>query len=203
MVNIFGKKNMFTALYNKRPLVEECQIFRVSNTIRSIYLEAKKYYKHIYKEELDFNNEESVKKFIDLVKDNFKVNLTQTINDKTYQTKPNSINLTYTKSNLGRGFIFWFICNGCGRKVRFLYFTPYSEELLCRTCHNLAYEKQNKKKDKLIKELVKNPERMVNYINYGSLKQLLAVIQAVEIIRKAKLEAQKIFDKIRENGSKI
>jgi cell division septum initiation protein DivIVA len=194
---------MFKPLYNKRPIIEECQALRVSNTIRSLYLEAKKYYKHIYKEELDFNNEESVKKFIDLVKDNFKVNLIQTTNDKTHQTKPNPINLTYTKSNLGKGFIFWFVCNGCGRKFRFLYFTPYSEELLCRNCHHLAYEKQNKRSDSLIKELIKNPERIVHYVNYGNLKQLLAVIQANEIVQKAKLEAQKIFDKIRKNSSKI
>jgi len=190
-------------IYNKKPLVEECHAIRVSNLIRSLYLQVKDYYKNIYRKDIDLKDEESVKKFIDLIKDTYKVNLTQTINNETKQTKPNSINLTYTKSNLGKGFILWFICNGCGKKVRFLYFTPYSEELLCRTCHRLAYRKQNLKKDKLIKELIKNPERMVNYVNYGSFKQILAVIQATEIIKRAKLEAQKIFDKIKGNSVTI
>jgi len=194
---------MFRPFYNKRPLVEECQVIRVSNSIRSQYFQVKDSYKNLYGKDVDFQDEESVKKFINLVKGSIRINFTQTVNNETYQSKPNPINLTYTKSNLGKGFIFWFICNGCGRKVRFLYFTPYSEELLCRNCHHLAYEKQNKRSDRLIKELIKNPERMVHYVNYGNLKQLLAVIQATEIIKKAKLEAQKIFDKIRENSSKI
>jgi len=194
---------MFKAFFNKKPLVEECQALRVSNSIRSIYLQVKDNYKKQYGKDVDFKDESSIRKFIDLVKNTIGVNFTQETNNEVYQSKPNPINLTYTKSNLGKGFIFWFICNGCGRKVRFLYFTPYSEELLCRTCHRLTYRKQNLKKDKLIKELIKNPEKMVHYVNYGNIKQLLAVIQATEIIRKAKLEAQKIFDKIRENSVKI
>lgn len=46
-------------------------------------------------------------------------------------------------SNLGRGrgYLFYFICNSCERKVKFLYFHTYTEPPMCRKCYRLPYSK--------------------------------------------------------------
>jgi len=46
-------------------------------------------------------------------------------------------------SNLGRsrGYLFYFICNSCGRRVKFLYFHTYLESPMCRKCYRLPYTK--------------------------------------------------------------
>lgn len=46
-------------------------------------------------------------------------------------------------SNLGRsrGYLFYFICNSCERRVKFLYFHTYVESPMCRKCYRLPYSK--------------------------------------------------------------
>ena len=53
----------------------------------------------------------------------------------------------FVKSNLGseRGVIFYFICNCCGRRAKYLYFLSYADEPLCRICCNLIYNQPNRK----------------------------------------------------------
>ena len=46
---------------------------------------------------------------------------------------------SYVKSNLGRGYIFYFICDGCERRVKHLYMPDGSSQFLCRLCHRLYY----------------------------------------------------------------
>ena len=47
----------------------------------------------------------------------------------------------YVPSNLGRGrgYIFYFICYSCERRVKFLYFHTYVEPPMCRQCYRLPY----------------------------------------------------------------
>jgi hypothetical protein len=45
----------------------------------------------------------------------------------------------YLYSNLGRGFVFFFVCNGCRRRTLHLYMPDGLFTYLCRHCHKLSY----------------------------------------------------------------
>lgn len=134
---------MFKFYFDKKPVVENSQRTDVSVFIRHNYLQITDQMKRISQKKLDLNNEEDVKLFIELIEKGVKLNLKQENNGEASYTEWNSVKVTYTKSNLRKGFVFWFICNICGRRVRYLYFPPNSEVLACRVCHRLAYRKQN------------------------------------------------------------
>lgn len=53
----------------------------------------------------------------------------------------------FTPSNLGRsrGFIFYFICNGCSRRTKYLYSHSLLCEPRCRQCYHLPYRQLNRK----------------------------------------------------------
>ncbi len=132
---------MFKYYFNKRPVVENSQVNNVSVFVRHSYLLIKEKLKE-KGEYLDLNKEEDVQMFIDLVQQSVTVNLRQENSGNVSCTEHmNPMKLAYTRSNLGKGFIFWFICNLCGKKVRYLYFPPNSEVMACRSCHRLAYKK--------------------------------------------------------------
>lgn len=131
---------MFQLFFNKRPLVDECGVVRVNIFVRYCALGLKDKFKILYGKGIDLRFEDSIKKFIKLVGKGVNINLRKEKINGVDSTKPNNIILTYTLSNLGKGFIFWFVCNGCGRRVRFLYIPPHSEDFLCRVCHRLVYK---------------------------------------------------------------
>lgn len=129
--------------FDKRPLVENSQRISASVFVRNFYLELKQKASDDKKVLLDPKKEEFVKDLIEMIGKGSTINLKQEMNGKIEFTDQNQVRMTYTKSNLGRGFIFWFICGVCGRKVRYLYIPPNSQVLACRTCHRLAYDQQN------------------------------------------------------------
>lgn len=49
----------------------------------------------------------------------------------------------YVPSNLGnkRGYIFYFICNGCEKRVKYLYEYDTLSSPLCRTCCRITYKR--------------------------------------------------------------
>ncbi len=51
----------------------------------------------------------------------------------------------FVPSNLKRGFIFYFRCNGCYRRVKYLYEFSTLQSPLCRICCHLHYEQPNRK----------------------------------------------------------
>jgi hypothetical protein len=53
----------------------------------------------------------------------------------------------FVPSNLGKnkGFIFYFICNGCKRRTKYLYFPSMINEPLCRICCRLQYKQPNRR----------------------------------------------------------
>lgn len=171
--------------FDLKPLVEDTSKINISTTIRKLVLDLSEGYKNIHQKEIELNKEDDVKSFVELVKKSIKIN--QTIGDKT--TKVNPVEITYTKSNLGKGFIFWFVCNRCNSKVRHLYCPQHSEDFLCRKCHRLAYEKQNKKGDREVAKLLNDPFLLSRYMNSGSWKQNLYALDAIfmreEIEKKA------------------
>lgn len=132
--------------FDKRPVVENSQRISASAFIRSKYLEIKQKAAENKKELIDLTKEEFVKKLIKMIEAGTTLNLKQEINGKIEFTDPNKIKMTYTKSNLGRGFVFWFICGVCRRRARYLYIPPNSQVSACRICHRLAYERQNNNK---------------------------------------------------------
>lgn len=129
---------MFSLRYGKRPVVEESQKIGVGACVRSFLFETKKKY--------DLNDEASVKALIGDMEIGTNINLKQDYYGKVDYSEPNNVKLTYTKSNLGIGFVFWFICDICSRRVKYLYFPPNSTVLACRNCHRLTYDKQKESK---------------------------------------------------------
>ncbi|MEI7689358.1 MAG: hypothetical protein WCI79_00085 [Candidatus Saccharibacteria bacterium] len=45
----------------------------------------------------------------------------------------------FVPSNLGKGFLFYFVCDGCDRRVKYLYNPDGQNRFLCRICHRVAY----------------------------------------------------------------
>ena len=137
---------MFMHSFDKRPLVENSQRISAGVFVRNFYLELKQKTPDDKKASLDPRKEEFVRDLIEMIEKGSTVNLKQEMNGKIEFTNENQVRMTYTKSNLGRGFIFWFICGVCGRKVRYLYIPPNSHVSACRICHRLAYRTQNENK---------------------------------------------------------
>jgi len=135
---------MFLYSFGKRPLIENSQSVSSSVFIRNYCLEHKQHEEADRRMNFDLNNEYSVKELIWKIEKYQTINIIQKNNDTTEFSEPNKVKLTYTISNLGKGFVFWFICNICGKKVRYLYFPPHTSVSACRTCHRLAYKVQNK-----------------------------------------------------------
>lgn len=52
------------------------------------------------------------------------------------------VDITSTIGNFG-GFVYWFICPGCKRRVKKIYLFQNENVFLCRHCHHLAYRTQN------------------------------------------------------------
>lgn len=129
---------MFSLRYGKRPVVEESQKISAGVCVRNFLFETKKKY--------NLNSEVGVKDLIGDIEIGTNINLKQDNYGKVDYSEPNNIKLTYSKSNLNKGYIFWFICNRCGRRVKYLYFPPNSTTLACRNCHRLTYDKQNESK---------------------------------------------------------
>lgn len=51
----------------------------------------------------------------------------------------------YIASNLGRGYIFYFLCNHCGRRVKYLYEYDMTLSPLCRVCCRITYRRERRK----------------------------------------------------------
>jgi len=95
------------------------------------------------KKKYNLNSEINVKALMGDMKAGININLKQENYEEIDYSELNNIKPTHTKSNLGREFIFWFICNVCVGCVRCLYSPSNSTVLACRNCHKLSYEKQN------------------------------------------------------------
>src|SRR3989338_10620695 len=73
-----------------------------------------------------------------------------------YQSSHEWQEVDFVPSNLGRGYIFYFICNRCEGNMRHLY-QPYPEaQPLCRNCHHLTY-RQSRRKERRISRLTHKP----------------------------------------------
>lgn len=145
---------MYKFYFDKKPIVENSQRTDISVFIRHNYLQLADQIKGTFKRELNLNHEQDVKLFIEIIEKSIKLNLKQDNNGEASFTEMNPVKLTYTRSNLEKGFVFWFICNICSRRVRYLYFPPNSEVLACRNCHRLAYGKQNESRFRRFKGLL-------------------------------------------------
>jgi hypothetical protein len=75
----------------------------------------------------------------------------------------------YALSNLGRGFIFYFVCNWCKRKVKYLYLDTYLDAPLCRKCSRFPYRQPTRPERKISRYLRRHPEVMARLVNSGEL----------------------------------
>ena len=136
---------MYQYSFGKRSIVEESQKIGANECVRKFLIDPTSPSRFTDKD-FDLNNEENVKSLIEVMELMINVNLSQEKYGEVKHSKPNKIQLTYTRSNLGKGYIFWFRCNLCDRRVRYLYIPPNSDVLACRKCHRLAYSEQNESK---------------------------------------------------------
>jgi len=134
---------MFSLRYGKRPVVEESQKISAAICVRNYLFERPI---PIGSERIDLNCEQDVKNIISEIESGTTFNLKHQNGLDTDFTEPNKVKLTYSESNLGKGYVFWFICNVCGKRVKYLYFPPNSTILACRNCHRLTYDKQKENK---------------------------------------------------------
>ncbi len=187
---------MFQFNHNKKPIVENSMEVSASVFVRNNLIGLSEPYKTKFGTPVDLKDETSLRRFLDLIEEKVTWNLKQERNGQVEYSEPNKVKMTYTKSNLGKGFIVWFICNGCGRKARSLYIPPNSPVSLCRVCHRLNYEKQNKTRDKLVSRLLANPDLRLRYLNSGSHKLTLAAIEAQWIVNRGLDEVKNRVDKL-------
>lgn len=54
----------------------------------------------------------------------------------------NNQEVAYVPSNLGRGVLWYFICNNCGCRARLLYLYSDANSPLCRPCLGIDYERR-------------------------------------------------------------
>ncbi len=71
----------------------------------------------------------------------------------------------YVSSNVGRGFIFYFICVWCGRRVKYLFVDENLEALLCRRCIRLPYQQPSRAERKISRYIRRHPEVAAKNIN--------------------------------------
>ena len=93
----------------------------------------------------------NIKELLAESREKYKIELT--ISNKYTQ----EIDITSTIGSFG-GFVYWFICLGCKRRVKKLHLSQNENVFLCRHCHHLAYRSQNLRdfrKTKYIKEINK------------------------------------------------
>ena len=64
----------------------------------------------------------------------------------------------YVPSNIGGGYIFYFICNDCGRRVKYLYFYSYLYSPLCRKCVRLPYRQATRPERRVSRYMRRHPE---------------------------------------------
>ena len=62
----------------------------------------------------------------------------------------------FVPSNLKKGFIFYFRCNGCYRRVKYLYEYAVTKSPLCRICCRLPY-RQPLRKERQLSRLINRP----------------------------------------------
>lgn len=91
----------------------------------------------------------------------------------------------YINSNIGRGYIFYFICNSCGRRVKYLYEYNMTLSPLCRTCCRLGY---------------KSPTRKARDLSRWSKKPYLSSEDKYMLAKKFGIKKDDISD---ENGAKL
>lgn len=116
------------------------------------------YFKKQYGKELNLKEKQWVDIFLKKVNGKVSTNLRLRKNGEEENSKACFIRLHASPSNLGKGYVFWFLCNRCNGKARLLYVPPNSEDFFCRNCHRLAYKSQRQSRyrsvylDKLLRE---------------------------------------------------
>lgn len=142
-----------------------------------------------------------VKEQIEQNLDKLKIQLTEGNSDETINIIPPKIVLE--PSQLKKGYVAFFKCPQCLRKVRTLY---YIRGLLaCRISHGLTYKKQDRRQV-TINRLIWDDELRERYFNSGRLKYWNMAVEAEdarEIIReKGELLGTEIIKSYKNSASK-
>ncbi len=75
--------------------------------------------------------------------------------------------IDYVPSNLGKGFIFYFICVWCGRRAKYLYADEKLDAMLCRKCIKFPYRQPTRPERKASRYIKRHPELVWRLIESG------------------------------------
>jgi hypothetical protein len=109
------------------------------------------------------NTTDDIQKFNALINDPANTAYKSIRDFKTGEPFWNRQNVVYVPSNLGRnkGYVFYFLCSGCHRRTKYLYFYSGLEPPLCRQCCYLPYKQtsyqERKKRKKMAEIIYRNP----------------------------------------------
>ncbi len=84
----------------------------------------------------------------------------------------------FVVSNLGRGCIFYFVCNGCRRRVKYLYEYSTLQSPLCRVCCRLQYPQPSRSARRLSR-LIRQPHRSIAEAKSMLIKKLGITVEDV------------------------
>ena len=119
----------------------------------------------------------NIKELLAESREKYKVELT--ISNKHIQ----EVDITSTIGSFG-GFVYWFICPGCKRRVKKIYLFQNENVFLCRHCHHLAYRTQNfrdLRKTKYIRKIKKED------ISKKRIKKRMYILKELEkLLQKVK-----------------
>lgn len=93
----------------------------------------------------------------------------------------------FVPSNLGKGYLCYFLCNGCERRVKYLYYNSHRTQPLCRTCCKLHYSQPSRKIRRLSK-LIHRP-----YLSSDAKQAIVEYAQITEadLPQEASIQSQK------------
>lgn len=141
---------MFDSLYLKKSKVHEAKKFDITVIVR-IFVEELIKKKMKYDTKIDTEHEViRIKEFFNIVGHNFDTPFL------IYNRNSELPEIDFIPSNLGKGYVFYFLCNGCDKKVRHLYLPYEYSSILCRECHHLRY-KQPDRKTRRLSRLIHKP----------------------------------------------
>ncbi len=144
----------FQYYYDGRPTVEESNCLSVSTCIRQNLPEFIRRWKKSNSEVFDLKRALHVKEFLKALSTNLTFNMKQELGGKISYSPINKLQFDFSSANLGSGYLFWFICNLCGKRARKLYVPRYTHVLACRRCHRLTYKSQRENIPRGIRKLM-------------------------------------------------
>jgi hypothetical protein len=81
----------------------------------------------------------------------------RSVADRTYYWNEQLVDFVPSNLGSGKGYLFYFVCNKCEKRVKYLYQYSYCNSPLCRTCCRLKYKAPSRKERSITRLLRQRP----------------------------------------------